>query len=225
MINTLPFNSPLSCSSPVCISCHSLSTYSQHPSHPQTWGRSTTTTLNTHCNRPGQLPSQRAHVSAIRPVTEVPVQCHKKTTSPRTQQASSTCSAIVVASPSARPASTRQDQTCLACPHEIRHRNWVWGGLSRFNATTPRPGLDDPWPAIHRVLTVLYCTHPTKTKTELDYPKKPTPTTPTPAPGCTTYSSGTLELSPKQNCPPAPQASKHPSTQAPKHPRLSPAGC
>lgn len=61
---------------------------SQHPSHPQTWGRSTTTTLNTHCNRSGQLPSQRAHVSAIRPVTEVPVQC-QKTTSPRTQQAPS----------------------------------------------------------------------------------------------------------------------------------------
>lgn len=65
-------------------------------------------------------------------------------------------------------------------PHDFRHRNWVWGGLSRSNATTPRPGLAlaHPWPAIHR--TVLYASlHIVHPRPETKNEKKPTPTTPT----------------------------------------------
>jgi hypothetical protein len=89
-------------------------------------------------------------------------------------------------------------------PHDFRHRNWVWGGLSRSNATTSRPGLAlaHPWPAIHR--TVLYASpHIVHPRPETKNEKSPHPQHQQ-APGYATCSSGTLELAPNRTCPPAP---------------------
>jgi hypothetical protein len=110
--------------------------------------------------------------------------------------------------PRSRRPIARPDQTRLASPHDFRHRNWVWGGLRRSNATTLRPGLDHPWPA-HPLYRAVHT--------------QPEPDSESPHPQHTPTSTGLryvllryARTSPKQNLSTCPKPK-------PKGPRLSPA--